>query len=312
MRAQSGVALITAILVVALASIAATAVLVSASISIRRMENLQASELGWWYGVGVEAWVKTILQRDAEQNAYDGLTDVWAVPVDFLPIDEGALAGRVTDLQGCFNLNNLAVTDEARQKAYAQVLTQLLTRVGEIDEFQAQAIVAATLDWIDTDQEPQGFDGAEDSEYLGVLPPYRSANQLMASRSEWLAVKGMTGELYAKLRDLVCALPQTGTTINVNTAPAPLLQALTVEAHPELEAFLESREQAPAESKATVLDVGAFTAADPGSSMIDVSSQFFRSDVRVTIGSSVFTLYSFYFRPRAGIPSVYGHSTDLE
>src|SRR3546814_13490993 len=89
-----------------LAAIAAAAILSSANLAIHRTQNLQESELAWWYVDGVESWVKTILLRDAEINKYDSLGDIWAMPVDFLPVDEGGLRGGVTDLQGRYNLNN--------------------------------------------------------------------------------------------------------------------------------------------------------------------------------------------------------------
>src|SRR3546814_3656850 len=114
-RAQHGIALITAIFIVALAAIAAAAILSSANLAIHRTQNLQESELAWWYVDGVESWVKTILLRDAEINKYDSLGDIWAMPVDFLPVDEGVLRGGVTDLQGRYNLNNLAVTDRSEE-----------------------------------------------------------------------------------------------------------------------------------------------------------------------------------------------------
>src|SRR3546814_18522805 len=67
-RAQHGIALITAIFIVALAAIAAAAILSSANLAIHRTQNLQESELAWWYVDGVESWVKTILLRDAERS----------------------------------------------------------------------------------------------------------------------------------------------------------------------------------------------------------------------------------------------------
>src|SRR3546814_19886520 len=99
-RAQHGIALITAIFIVALAAIAAAAILSSANLAIHRTQNLQESELAWWYVDGVESWVKTILLRDAEHNKYDSMGDIWAMPVAFLPVAEGGLRGGVTGLPG--------------------------------------------------------------------------------------------------------------------------------------------------------------------------------------------------------------------
>ncbi|MDD3762508.1 MAG: type II secretion system minor pseudopilin GspK [Nevskiales bacterium] len=309
---QRGIALITAVLVVALATIAATAILVSANIAIRRTGNLQESELAWWYGDGVESWVKSILERDLDDNQTDSLKDAWAQPVDYLPVDEGAISGRVIDLQGLYNLNNLGTPDPDEFQLQLKVFARLLSVIGVGDEFQAQGLASAIRDWIDADNEPTGFDGAEDTEYMGIEIPYRVPNQYMASVSELLAVKGVTREIYDKLRPFVCAVPQTGVAVNVNTAPEPVLQALAAESRPELDQFIAERAQTPAESVQALYDKGVFVAQDPGAGMLGVSSAFFMSQVTLSIGSSRLTLYSFYFRPAGGIPAVYGRSTGTE
>src|SRR3546814_20677127 len=123
-RAQHGIALITAIFIVALAAIAAAAILSSANLAIHRTQNLQESELAWWYVDGVESWVKTILLRDAEINKYDSLGDIWAMPVAFMPLDEGGLRGGVPDLQGRYHLHTLAVPEP---QPYAPQLTVYIT-----------------------------------------------------------------------------------------------------------------------------------------------------------------------------------------
>jgi len=73
---QGGVALITAMLVLALASIAAAAVLVSAQSNIRRTGNLLDSERAWWYAEGLESWVRGVLKRD-DKTEYDGCNEPW-------------------------------------------------------------------------------------------------------------------------------------------------------------------------------------------------------------------------------------------
>src|SRR3546814_7971151 len=84
-------------------------------------------------------------------------------------------------------------------------------------------------------------DLAEDADYLGLDPARRVPNNLMASVTGLLAVKGMTSALYGKLAPYLCALPKVGTTINVNTASPLLMHALTPNPGPELDQFLEER-----------------------------------------------------------------------
>lgn len=304
---QRGIALITAILVVAIASIAAAAMLGAGNIAIHRTANLQDSEKAWWYASGVESWLKTILQRDLEDNTIDSLDDDWAKPVDYLPVDEGFVRGAVVDLQGLYNLNNLGTQDNAQFRKYTEQLERLMQNIDGADPFRAPAIAAAVRDWIDADVLPGGSDGAEDSDYLGLDPPYRTPNRYLESASELLAVKGIDKKLYQQLRPYICALPQTGTAININTAPEPVLRSLVKRFTPELEAFLRQRDKAPLDDTAKLQT--SFGAETPP---IAVKSSFFMSRVETFIGSGRLALYSFYYRPAQGAPVVLGRSTDSE
>lgn len=315
-QSQRGIALVTALLVVAMAAIASAAILTSANIAIRRTANLQESELAWWYASGVESFVKSILDRDADDNQTDSFLDIWAKAADYLPVDEGFVRGQVVDLQGRFNLNNLAagVPGDGNFEKQQQIFVRLLAAAGVETEQQAQAIASATRDWIDTDSEPTGFDGAEDTEYLGASPlPYRVPNRPMVSPSELLAVKGMTKAVYGNLRDLVAALPPPRSqfkaeAININTAPETLLRALSSQPSAELEAFLRERVEKPADSTSDPR-LGPGINAVP----LTVSSRFFMLRSEIYIGSSRVGLYSFYFRPpNGGAPVIYGRSTDTE
>lgn len=311
-RKQKGVALITAILIVTLAAIAAAAILSSANLAIHRTQNLQESELAWWYVDGVESWVKTILQRDAELNHYDSLRDIWAMPVDFLPVDEGGLRGGVTDLQGRYNLNNLAVSDPPRYAIELSVFTRLFELATGGDEYQARGIADAVHDYVDANSEPTGSDGAEDSEYLGLDPARRVPNNLMASVTELLAVKGMTPALYGKLAPFLCALPKTRTTINVNTASPTLMHALTPNPGAELDQFLQDRLKDPAEKISELFNSRkVFGASDP-QELMGTGSEFFELQAEAYIGSGRVQLYSFFYRPGSGTPLVYGRSTFTE
>ena len=71
MRRQSGVALITAVLIVALASIAAAAMLSSANLAVHRASTLSDTERAWWYADGIEQWVKSILSLDLQNSKID-------------------------------------------------------------------------------------------------------------------------------------------------------------------------------------------------------------------------------------------------
>lgn len=306
---QRGIALMTAVLVVALATMAAVAVLSSTRIALHRAENLRDSEHEWWYATGIESWIKSILIRDLRDNKTDSLADPWAKPVDYLPVDFGSIRGAVTDQQGLFNLNNFGVVDVKQyEKFVAQFerLLQLLAQdMDEVDTNAARPLAAAIRDWIDADDQPSGYDGAEDTEYLSRTPPYRTANRYLESVSETLAIKGMTPKLYRQLLPYVTALPQLNTPVNINTAPALVLFSLVKQANPELRQFAETRLKNPAEDTTKMQ-----TAFDPTTPPIAVSSQFFMLRAEVFIGNGRLALYSFLYRPAQGAPVVLGRNLD--
>jgi general secretion pathway protein K len=311
---QRGIALITAILVVSIAVIAATAVLSAGSLAIQRTATLQETEKAWWYAIGVEAWVKTILQRDAKENKYDALTDIWAMPVDGLPVEQGFLAGRIIDQQGRFNLNNFAVTDPAVFKEWQDIFTRLFEQL-KLDPALAQPLSEAIRDWVDADQNPTPYDGAEDNEYLSIrapATPYRTANRLMQSITELMAVKGINKDIYAGLLPYLSALPRSDVPINVNTAPEALVRALAFKPSSELEAFLREREKKPAETDGELATKGVFGGQDAKPARYSVSSSYFQLRADATIGSSRVAIYSLFYRPSQGEPVVLARSTDSE
>lgn len=315
-RRQQGIALITAILVVSIAVIAATAVLSAGSLAIQRTATLQETEKAWWYAIGVEAWVKTILQRDAKENKYDGLNDIWAQPVDALPVEQGVLSGRIIDQQGRFNLNNFGVqeADQKTFKDWQDVFTRLFEQL-KLDPALAQPLSEAIRDWVDVDQNPTPYDGAEDNEYLSLRAPavpYRTANRLMQSVTELMAVKGINKDIYAALLPYISALPRTDVPINVNTAPEALVRALVAKPSTEMEEFLRERAEKPAETDGELATKGIVAGEGASKARYSVSSSYFQLRADATIGTSRVAIYSLFYRPSQGEPVVLARSTDSE
>jgi len=308
---QRGVALITAVLIVALATITATALTIAANASLHRAAILQETERAWWFSEGVQSWVRAILALDAENSDIDALNEEWAQPIDYLPVEAGFISGRIIDQQGLFNLNNLAVVDDpAAVERYQQQLQRLFESLEGIDPYAAQQIVPAIRDWVDADQEPSDLYGAEDNEYLGLELPYRAANRPMESVSELLLVRGMTPEIYRAIRPYVTVLPEVPTAINVNTAPVPVLRALTVNPTSNIDAFAESRLEKPAEAVSDLIDEGVFGPEDAPNSDLAVSSKYFLLQAETTIGNSRVALLSLYKRVNGAPPILLAQSTD--
>lgn len=216
---MKGTALITALLVVALASTAAAAMLKQQHLDIRRASNVFNADQAGLYAQSAETWVIQVLLRDELENKNDSLADSWATLSEPIEVEDGKMLVQVDDLQSRFNLNNLlnkeGKPDEAERKRFQRLLSLL-----ELDT----DLVSPILDWIDNDVNASFPGGAEDNEYLRHEPAHRTANAPFVSRSELLQVKGVDSEAYERLKPYVSALPGQ-VMININTAPAIILAA---------------------------------------------------------------------------------------
>ena len=221
-RHQRGVALLTAILIVAVGTVIATNLLWMSTLELRRTGATLSVDQGLQYVLGAEAWVGDILQQDFEDSSEsDHLGEAWATEIDPLPIEGGFIHGSVIDLQGLFNLNNL-VNPQGEVDAIMLAQFQRLLQLLEIDPSLAGAVV----DWIDPNLEISFPSGGEEESYARMDPQYRPANGMITTPSELMAVVGIDPETYSRLAPYVTALPM-GTNLNVNTAPQLILASLS-------------------------------------------------------------------------------------
>ena len=215
---ERGVALITVMLILALATILAVSMSSRQQLDIHRSANVFNFEQAYQYVLGAESWAKQILKRDFNNNKIDSFEDDWATVLPPLPIEGGQMSGQIEDLQARFNLNNL-VQNGKPNKLYVERFKTLVANIGI-----NQDLSSVVVDWIDLNQQT-GFLGAEDNEYLNLIPAYRAANQVIADVSELLLIKGVDFETYEKLRPFVCVL-ESQIAINVNTASAEVLSSI--------------------------------------------------------------------------------------
>jgi len=221
---QQGVALITVLLVVAMAMVLAVAMLKSQQSLLRRSSSVFSQDQAYLYTLGAESFAKSILQDDKEKDKnknapQDTLSETWAKKIPAFPVEGGFVQAQIEDLQGRFNLNTIwqeGQVDMASVAAYQRLLVAL-----DISPM----LVSPIIDWLDTDNLPYDSDGAEEDWYLRLKPAYRAANHPFVSIEELALLRGYTPDIVAKLRPYVCALPAK-TTININTAPDVVLTAL--------------------------------------------------------------------------------------
>jgi general secretion pathway protein K len=308
-NAQRGVALITAVLMVALATILAVNVAFRGMLDQRRSATIFARDQAFQIALGAEAWAADFLRQDKQETKTDHLGEPWARPMPPLPVDGGSVAGRLEDLQGRFNLNSMLFPDGTVNDEAVKQLERILAAL-DLEPGWATAMA----DWIDPDTQPGFPDGAEDSAYTGESPPYLVANMPITRTSELMALSGFGAERYAKLKPFVTALP-VGTPLNVCTAPGIVLDALSENAR---EYGLNPKDLANRRKEAcfpTLEDLKGSLGNEAFDKMKDSlteSSGFFRATLWVTIGTTDFTLYSLLARGDGGSVRPYLRSSGTE
>lgn len=296
-RTQGGVALVTALLVVSIATVAAATFMRHQALDLRRTSNVIQGDQAWLYIKGAETWAKAILARDQKDSKYDGLDETWATTLPPIELPGGFMTGIVEDMQGRFNINNLMREGKVDPQALGR-FERLLESL-DLDKELAQAV----LDWMDPDIEATPPQGAEDDYYMGLEAPYRTANRPMVHISELRLVKGFDQQIYAKLAPLLTALP-TDTAINVNTAPAEVLYSLFDKVDAQaLGELIKEREQTPFEKiedfTASKQLQGAQLNAEAREGLA-VSSAYFLVRIETQIGQARARAQSLLFRGDKG------------
>jgi general secretion pathway protein K len=297
-RRQRGIALITAMVLVAIAAVLATAIGFASAMSARRATTVFGADQSLLAGEGAEAMAAYVLKQSTTGAASMSLDQPWAQPYGPFELGEGVTLefAQIEDQQGKFNINNLA-SGGASDPASIQQLQQLLTVLGL--ETKWAGILA---DWIDADNQPNSPDGAEDSVYLGQTPPYRAANMPVTSISELLALPGFGRDRYNRLAPYIAALPP-GNSINICTASGVLLDALSGKSEYSTDASILATGR---KNNGCFPSMAVFTASLAGQAQaqlagrIGTTSSYFRLRAVITIGTARFTLYSLLYRDLSG------------
>lgn len=232
-NSERGASLVSALLLVAVMSSLALALVTDLRFSMRRSANLEVRDQAYWYAVGAREFAEISIER-AMQAPDDTLRPDadWLSGQRVFPINDGQLVGRVRDASNCFNLNSLVsleangllVGDPLQQRRFDALLQAIGLPV------QQSAVISAELtDWLDSDQRPV-ISGAEDDSYARAGRQYRTGNTLLAEREELLALASMTPRIYSAIEPFVCAHPVVeNVPLNINTLQfdqAPLLVAM--------------------------------------------------------------------------------------
>lgn len=288
---QRGVALVTAILMVAIATALAAKMVWDSQIGMRRTQSLLDMEQAQQLALGAEAVaISLLLEQGADfGNFAQDISEPIIYEANIEDVSLGIIQGRLIDMQGRLNINNLVVGGAVNEDVKKQL--QDLLGFLQLDP----QLVDLLSDWIDSDTIPQGA-GAEDGSYTSLQPPYRPANNYLLDISELRAIGGLDKESYELLLPHVTAIPPgwCGTSqpskVNINFSSAEVIAAVTGLSPGDAANMVQQRDQTPWED---INSIGLPPTANPNAlDYIDVKTSCFALSVIVDVGRSTLTMYS--------------------
>ncbi len=313
---QRGIALLTAIILVAVAAIVATSIAWQSQLAARRSIAVLTVAQSLAFAKGAEA-IAAYALRDKLQKGLKTTApnQLWAKPYGPVQMDSGVLLeASLEDQSGKFNLNSVVMAagngtplPNGTSPLPTGIPAQGPSGGALVENKNALAIFSALLsdlkintdfaarlvDWIDADDQPTFPGGAEDSFYLTQQPPHRTLNMPLSSPSELLAM-GMDRASYERLAPLVTALP-VDTVLNICTAPGEVLDAFAgVHTYALDVKELNSQRQQSNCYPGTAAYLSGVTGAQKAyvQTHIGTDSKYFRLRTWITIGTTRFTLYS--------------------
>lgn len=227
-KKNTGVALITALLIVSLATVATVSLTASHQLDLRRSLTTNNTGQAQMYGRSIEALASeliTTLRKDADLA--EELTRTCQTPPLELEMGGFQIQARLRDLHCRLNLNNLLDPDDEATEAGFIRLVEALNRRHDDMALEPRTIIRALRDWANPE--------IDDDWYTRQSPPYRSANQPLFSTSELLLIRGMNPTAYRYLEPYVTALPESGTALNEASLPPLLREAYELPPQEEME-----------------------------------------------------------------------------
>ncbi len=286
-KQQKGIALITILVMVALATILAATIAKRQAATAESTAYLMRQNQSLMYAKSAEAFFSELLVDDAENAAeVDHLNETWAQPMPAFPVEDGYVSGILQDESGKFNLNSL-ITAEGAVNENAKAWFELILKHAGLPEQLSEAVI----DWQDEDEMPSGPMGAESNYYQGLpngsLPP----NTKFHSVEELKLVRGFEENKYKLIAPYLSAAPVEDSTVNINTASAFLLASMDEKLDVNAVQQLLDHRQANLEYFSNVADLWTlepFTQVDAAkhnlfNNLLGVQSNHFKARIEVML-----------------------------
>ena len=299
-RSQSGgAALITALLIAALAAVMVSGMLWHQWGAISREQTAKDATQARWILRGAVDWARLILREDARNSSVDDLSEPWAVPLaesrlsTFLAargqsagsLPDAWLEGHITDAQSRFNLANLAPAGHPDPAAEA-IFGRLCATLG-VGDVALNTIVSGIASSASNSQSaaltPAAAASLASAQSGGSGPtlPLRALQDVARLSPEVAAA-------LPRLAPYVTLLPQP-TSVNANTASATVLAAVLGLSADAAARLVQVRTQSYFRSTADITTaLGQQSAPTINPVQIGVSSGFFNATAAVRIGHFVY------------------------
>lgn len=296
---EHGVALLTILMMVALATILAAAIAKRQTYTFESTASFMQQNQALLYAQSAEAFFLELLLNDLEsEKKVDHLNENWAKPMPAFPIDGGYVAGQLEDQTGKFNLSSLVV-DGKINEASKQFFERVLVRANLMPQ-----ISEAVIDWQDSDQETSGGMGAENNYYQGLKFSSLTPNMPMKAVEELKQVRGFEGNNYYLIQPYVHATGKDAVPININTAPALILASIDEKLDiANVESVLKARKSQMEyfESVDQLWTVSPFDQVDEArrsevTPLLGVESKHFSAKIEVKFGDKTRQFYSELWR----------------
>ena len=234
-RGDRGIALVTVLLVVALLIAVVVEFNRIALADIQVSNNFVDEKKILYTTISGAHAISELLRLDEKYTRSDNLLEDWTRGGTYFEsasalLDEGKVSGSITDEDGKICVNRLVESDGQMNALQFALWRRLLEQPRfRVNEQEAMTIIHSIKDWLDRDDQVSDIYGAENASYLSL--GYECKNGPMDTLEELLFVNGMTRELFYgdenRLGLRSCLSVYGGGAVNINTAPIPVLLALS-------------------------------------------------------------------------------------
>lgn len=185
-----------------------------------------------------------------------------------IAVGDGTCSITVTEESGKLNVNLLKSKTGVLNRTRIDQLLRLIDLLNRrrLDDLHiGYTLVPSIVDWTDSDELRTCLPfvknenlGAESDYYVGLEPPYRCKNNSLDTTEELLLVKGITPQIFERIRDYVTV--KGDGKVNINCASKLVLETLSENMDPALaQMLIDRRKIRPFETIAQLRDVPGMT-----------------------------------------------------